>query len=203
MRFVFVPFVVLAASFTLANAQNKIDAMLKPPPPPTDVNVVNFPETQAVTGTVSVDNLPAVQTVGGTVNVGNLPLDADGAVRVTGAPAKQMVWYELLPGPMAVEPGAVDFPQIVNVDGFSSIGFSVSPARQDIGISFVSRWAPDDDFRAVADAKMGFSTYGAFECGGTARLRLVCPLTAVGDVRVMVYASTPTTLTSVRVYLFP
>ena len=60
--------------------------------------MLNFPDVQAVEGTVSVDNLPAVQTVGGTVNVGNLPtvqtvggsvavsnlpLDAGGALRVT------------------------------------------------------------------------------------------------------------------------
>jgi len=85
---------VLFSSFTLASGQTTtIDptvappktAMTKTPPQPASVNVLNFPEVQAVAGTVSVDNLPAVQAIGGTVNVGNLPLDAEGAVRVAGA----------------------------------------------------------------------------------------------------------------------
>ena len=37
------------------------------------VNVQNFPDPQAVTGTVEVGNLPAVQEVTGTVAVSNLP----------------------------------------------------------------------------------------------------------------------------------
>lgn len=91
MRFVFVTFVVLTASFTFATtptatvdpeaALNKID-MSRPPPPPAPVYVLNFPETQAVEGTVAVSNLPAVQTVGGTVSVGNLPLAEDGSLRI-------------------------------------------------------------------------------------------------------------------------
>lgn len=81
MRSAFVPFVVLAASFSLANAQNKIDATLKPPPPPTNVNVLNFPEVQTVAGTVSVENLP---------------LDVDGSVRVKCGP--NSITYDLLDG---------------------------------------------------------------------------------------------------------
>jgi len=103
MHFIFVPIVILAASFSIVAAQSanidptpapyKIDMMQRPTP----VYVLNFPEVQTVQGTVAVSNLPAVQTVGGsvavtnlpavqavggTVNVANLPLDADGALRV-------------------------------------------------------------------------------------------------------------------------
>src|SRR5258706_3760156 len=85
MRFAACLLAVVA--FTNSYAQNKIDAMLKPPPPPTDVNVLNFPDVQAI---------------GGTVNVGNLPLADDGSLRVTSAPARQPVVVELLTQPLTI-----------------------------------------------------------------------------------------------------
>src|SRR5881296_1248004 len=62
--------VVVAASYVMA-AQKK---------PPKKVEVVNFPQTQNVAGTVTVSNLPAVQQ--GTVAVSNLPLDTNGNLKV-------------------------------------------------------------------------------------------------------------------------
>jgi len=147
MRFAFIPVVLLAASFTLAAtptatadatvAPNKLDVS-KPPPPPSSVNVLNFPEVQAVEGTVAVSNLPAVQTVGGTVNVGNLPLDADGAVRVAGAcptaPPLEARYINLLPdGPITLGPREVFNTQAVEARGFSRVGVVTSGAR--IGMS--------------------------------------------------------------------
>jgi hypothetical protein len=120
----------LAASFTLVAAQTattdpaiapiKID-MMRPPPPPTNVNVLNFPETQAVEGTVTVSNLPAVQTVGGTVNVGNLPLDTDGAVRVASASTRAPVMFELVSAPFSVDAYGLTFPDTLDTTGYSAI----------------------------------------------------------------------------------
>ena len=42
-------------------------------PPVSRVEVLNFPNPQAVAGTVNVGNLPAVQSVDGAVEVSNLP----------------------------------------------------------------------------------------------------------------------------------
>ena len=55
---------------------------LSAPTKPAQVEVVNFPPVQPVSGTVNVGNLPTVQSVAGTVAVGNLPVDADGRVLV-------------------------------------------------------------------------------------------------------------------------
>ena len=77
----------------------------------TDVNVLNFPPIQAVSGTVevandegnplpvtfpsgvSVNNFPAIQTVDGTVDIGNFPATqtVDGTVDVGNFPATQTV----------------------------------------------------------------------------------------------------------------
>jgi hypothetical protein len=115
MRFAYVLFAVFVCS--TVNAQNKIDATLKPPPAPTDVNVVNFPDVQAV---------------GGTVNVGNLPVDADGAVRVTSAPATpgaQARYVVLFEGDLATPtwPDAV-YTAAVDTKGYSKIGIEMQGA---------------------------------------------------------------------------
>jgi hypothetical protein len=207
MRTAVVPFALFVCSFTLVAAQTASVAptlpVTKTAPPPTSVNVLNFPEVQAVTGTVSVDNLPAVQTIGGTVNVGNLPLDADGTLRVTSAPAKHMIWHELLTQPLEV-PGfrTVTIPAIVNTDGFSFVG--VGPELSTFSVSLVTRWAADEAFSQVADARIGVNAYGPQSCGSLGNSRLVCPGTG-GDVQVVLsngYGDTRT-ITSVRVYLFP
>lgn len=57
------------------------------------VEVANFPPTQAVTGTVVVANLPAQQTVSGTVSVSNFPATqpVSGSVTVANLPSTQDV----------------------------------------------------------------------------------------------------------------
>jgi hypothetical protein len=54
-----------------------------------DVNIANFPATQAVSGTVAVSNLPATQAVSGTVTVANLPSTqtVSGTVAVSSLPS--------------------------------------------------------------------------------------------------------------------
>jgi hypothetical protein len=181
MRFGLVSFVVLAASFTLATAQApKID-MTKQPPQPTSVNVLNFPETQAVEGSVAVTNLPAVQTVGGTVSVGNLPLDTDGALRVTSAcptaPPLQARYVDLLPnGPVIIQPGESFVSEIVDARGYTRFGIDLAGQ----GVSAVTEWTwsnINELFSIVADPRNG--TYED-KCQGTPlvnggqRFRLVC-----------------------------
>ncbi|HEY6958740.1 MAG TPA: hypothetical protein VI814_07950 [Candidatus Limnocylindria bacterium] len=57
------------------------------------VNVNNFPTTQAVSGTVSVGNLPATQAVSGTVSVSNLPATqaVTGTVNVGNQPSTSVI----------------------------------------------------------------------------------------------------------------
>ena len=205
MRFAFVPFVV-AVSFTLAAAQTatinrpadyfRIDVTRLALP----VYVLNFPEVQTVSGTVSVDNLPAVQTVGGTVNVGNLPLDDDGALRVAGAPARQMVWYELLTEPLVIDAAStVLLPNPVSVDGFEHVGVRVvRSGGVTLEVRIDSQWSPDEGFSPVQDSRVGGL------CAGAIEYRLVCPATG-GNARVSLrnYQGAPSTISSVRVYLFP
>jgi hypothetical protein len=224
MRFVFVPFVILA-SITFATAQTvSIDptvaapepAVTKTPPPPASVNVLNFPEVQAVEGTVAVSNLPAVQTVGGTVNVGNLPLDADGAVRVTTAAARQVVWYELLAEPIVYSSGtntSVLLPTAIDTTGYKSIAVLVRGTQADTGSSAQSfevrrRWSDDEDFLATFDQRGGGQYGGAWlNCSGLLNARYVCP-NWDGSVKIALsyFASgtpDPLTISSVRVYLIP
>jgi hypothetical protein len=196
VRIALVPFVVLAASWSLAAAPSattdpvlddqRIDMTIRPVP-------------------VHVVNLPAVQTVGGTVNVGNLPLDSGGAVRVTSAPARQMVWQELISEPVSYS-GDLLLSAVVNADGYSSVGVLVidnSDARVDV----FWQWAGDEGFTPVADTRNGFQGVGSYEvpfrCGGLANVRLICP-NSVGNLRVRLHnPSGVSTATSVRVYLFP
>lgn len=218
MRFSFVPFVVLAATFSLANAQNKIDATLKPPPPPTSVNVVNFPDVQAVGGTVSVDNLPAVQAVGGTVavsnlpavqtvggmvNVGNLPLDADGAVRVSNASARQMVRFELLDSP-SEHVQDYTLPVTVDTTGYSSVGLTVTtmPSGSDVVYKMLRSWSGDDPFEQILDYRSAVVPGNPCDFGHLGSLKLLCPVTG-GSVQVTVSASAGVVFTSVKLYLFP
>jgi hypothetical protein len=197
--------IVFVASFTLAAAQApKID-VTKTAPPPASVNVLNFPETQSVTGTVSVENLPAVQTVGGTVIVGNLPLDAEGALRVSSAPAStgQLVWYELIDAPVdlcSLDPITVE--RSVNTDGYSMVSVRVVTTNN-AALNFEPVWqfADGEEFLRVADARDGL-----VPCMGSASTRLVCRNIG-GNVKVRVNGSIscspyPPLLTSVRVYLF-
>jgi hypothetical protein len=210
MRFAFVPFVVLVCSSVGAATATTTDPtveaakidMTRMAPQPSSVNVLNWPETQAVSGSVSVDNLPAVQTVGGTVNVGNLPLDTDGAVRVTSAPPREMVWYELLNGPIQANCGTQcsELPTIVNTTGYSRIGIQIRWNDQGgtVVASPVWRWVDDETFDPVADYRgtCSFNGSGA---------RSVCPV-AGGSLKLRVAWSTPVTpanFQSIRVYLFP
>jgi hypothetical protein len=62
------------------------------------VEVVNFPLTQMITGTVNVGNFPTVQEVeigSGTVTVSNLPLDENGNLRVAGQVSPNAATLEL------------------------------------------------------------------------------------------------------------
>jgi hypothetical protein len=185
MRFAYVLFAVLICS--TVNAQNKIDAMLKPPPAPTDVSVVNFPD---------------VQTVGGTVNVGNLPLDIEGAVRVSSAPARQMVWYDLITEPISV-PNNLLLPTAINTNGYSTVGVFVIDNADGVADVFW-QWADDESFAPVEDSRNGFQGVNgeAYRCGGLANARFVCSNTG-GNVRVRLRGSGGRIVTSVRVYLIP
>ena len=215
MKLAAVTVAALAASISLVAAQSatidpaaaapKID-VTKTAPPPTSVNVLNFPEVQPVTGTVSVDNLPAVQTVGGTVNVGNLPLDADGAVRVSSAPAHtgQLVWYELLDAPVDlcnVDP--ITMERSVNTDGYSMVSVrAVVAGNTSLNFEPVWQFVDGEDFLRVADSRDGL-----VPCMGSAQTRLVCRNFG-GNVKVRVNGTLnctpyPPLLTSIRVYLFP
>ena len=190
------------------HAQNKIDLAKPPaPPPPTDVNVLNWPDVQPVAGTVSVDNLPAVQTVGGTVNVGNLPLDTDGALRVTSAPARQMVMHELiseplvLPTPDPTGPGTIsmDLPNIIDTSGYASVGFWLRTVGfNNTGLEPLWQWVDDESFTPWRDARSGT----AFSCSGGGENRVTCSNLG-GKLRIRLYWNQSQTVSSVRVYLFP
>lgn len=183
MRFAFVPFAVLAASFSLVNAQNKIDLSKPPqPPPPADVFVLNFPDVQGVAGTVSVDNLPALQTVGGTVNVGNLPLAEDGAVRVAGAcpatpPPLEARYINLIPGgPLTMGPREVVYTEPVDARGFSRVGMVASGWL--LGVIVEWTWANFEAlYGPVADPRNGnlqTSCSGFATNGDTSTVKQVC-----------------------------
>lgn len=80
--------VLVAVAVIFTAAQGYTPILLEPPTKTvSEVEVVNFPAVQPVSGTVSVGNLPSVQTVGGSVQVTNLPVDADGNLRVSGGGA--------------------------------------------------------------------------------------------------------------------
>jgi hypothetical protein len=203
MRFAFVLLATLAASLTLAATPSatidpsaayfKID-LSRPPGPPTDVNVLNFPDVQAVSGTV---------------DVGNLPLDADGAVRVTSAPApaRPVVSYELLSGPPEPTPGCqchVWFPcgcatlsPSVDTTGYSKVGLlvrtnGVGGAQSELWW----RWSDDEPFTPVLD------TTGAANLRAYEGLRLISP-TLGKDVALHVEWYPGTGVESARIYLFP
>jgi hypothetical protein len=197
MRFAFALSVVLAASFTLATAQTAtIDPAVAPPkidmtktaPPPTSVNVLNFPE---------------VQSVGGTVSVGNLPLDIDGAVRVTSTPARAPVLVEAIPGGVTTESGTHFTSPAVNTSGYSWVGFHSTGNWYGPEIEW--RWAGTgaDDFGRVRDNRNGPQSDCQAVGNGTHE-RAVCVVSGV-EVRFHLYnaASVPVRLESIQVYLIP
>ena len=139
-------------------APNKID-MSGPPPPPSNVNVLNFPETQAIEGTVAVSTFPAVQTVGGTVAVGNLPVDADGALRVTSPPARETVLVELIPGGVTIEAHTSYTSPVVDTSNYSRVGLYATGNYSGPEIQWRGKGAAADDFRPVADP-LDWSAYG-------------------------------------------
>ena len=181
---------VSVAGFVCSNiyAQNKIDAMLKPPPPPTDVNVLNFPDVQAV---------------GGTVNIGNLPLADDGALRVTSADTRQPVLIELAPGGVTVESQSTYISPIVDVAGYSRVGFHST------GNWYVPtpmwRWAgaPADDFGTVMNS--GETHDANASCAAPQNdQRLICSVSGVQlRFRLFNYSAVPVRIESLRVYLIP
>ena len=210
MRFAYVPFVVLAASFSLIAAQTanieptpspiKIDLMQRPTP----VYVLNFPEVQTVEGTVTVSNLPAVQAVGGTVNVGNLPLGDDGSVRVSAGPTRPQVMYELLSEPLTITAyGSVQLPT-VQTGGYTTVG--IYSAGDGATLNPEWRWAADEDFEKVNDYRAGYDGQrgGSANCFTYVGSRVLCSNLG-GELRITLQGNgyTSGTVTSVRVYLFP
>jgi hypothetical protein len=205
MRFACFPFVIFAASFSLAAAQSasihppvdpiKIDLMQRPAP----VYVLNFPEVQPVSGTVSVDNLPAVQTVGGTVNIGNLPLDDAGAVRVGSGPARQPVLLELLSGPLTLNPGTTFVSQPVDTTGYSQLGLRFEGNYYNVSTEW--RWKDDDSFGPVNDARNGNDPLCQV---GNPNYRRICAVSGV-EVRLVTTntAQVPIHYSSLKVYLIP
>jgi len=215
MRFAFVPSVVFAASFSLATAQTAtIDPGLKldqtrPTPPPTPVYVLNFPDTQPVSGTVNIGNLPAVQEVGGTLNIGNLPLAEDGSVRVSSASGttRQEAVFELLSSPISIAgvTGPVDLPTIVDTRGYSSYGVYVRGGTTDWGATASSaaalwRWSDDENFASLVDVRGASPTP---PCPASWNVRYLCPNPG-GFLQIRLGQNGPAnTVYSVRVYLFP
>jgi len=95
-----------------------------------DVNVLNFPATQAVSGSVDVGNFPATQAVSGSVDVGNFPATqaVSGSVDVGNFPVTQAVSGSVdvgnFPATQAVS-GSVDvgnFPATQAVSGTVDVG---------------------------------------------------------------------------------
>jgi hypothetical protein len=193
--------VAFAASITLAAAQSantdptmayfKIDLSRLP----SSVNVLNWPDVQAVSGTVSVDNFPAVQTVGGTVNIGNLPaaqnvagsvsvsnlpITDDGSVRVSSGPstpARQTVMYELMPYYVAGS-NFVSLPEGIDTSGYSAIGV-LARGLPGFNISIQVYWqlVPGDVFTEVhgqLPRSLGMSDCSAYDSGRHGPL-FVCP----------------------------
>lgn len=95
-----------------------------------DVNVLNFPETQTVDGTVDIGNFPATQTVdgsvtvSGTVDVGNYPATqtVDGTVDVGNFPATQTVDGTVDVGNFPTSFDVGNFPATQTVDGTVDVG---------------------------------------------------------------------------------
>ena len=207
---------VLFSSFTLASGQTTtIDptvappktAMTKTPPQPASVNVLNFPEVQAVAGTVSVDNLPAVQAIGGTVNVGNLPLDAEGAVRVAGAcpttPPLQARYVDLIGGTLTLGPFQDFVSAAVSTAGYQHVGFLY---EGEVGQTYFEwSWVTDNEwFSMVADARNG-ADLGPCQSRGETPLRQVCVVSG-SWVRIKLLGHTgpvSRTVNALGVYLIP
>ena len=157
---------------------------------------------------VAVTNWPAIQTVGGAVNIGNLPLDSAGAVRVSSAPPKQMVMYELWS--VSVEPQCprcpwVDLPTVIDTTGYSKIGVYVrgspSPSASSApDFVVLTQWAEDEGF---VYALNGIENSGG--CNGSWGLRYLCR-SPEGKIKVRVEwpaSESIANVESVRVYLFP
>jgi len=158
---------------------------------------------QPAVAPVLVTNFPAVQTVGGTVNVGNLPLDADGAVRVTGAPAGQPVLVEAIPGGVTIESGTHYTSPSVSTSGYSWVGFRATGNWAGPEIEW--RWPGTgaDDFGMVRDNRNGPQA----ACQGVGigtNERIVCAVSGV-EVRFHLYnaALVPVRLESIQLYLIP
>ena len=211
MRFAFVPIAVLAASLSLAGTPSasidpsanyfKID-MSRPPAPPTPVYVVNFPDAQAVTGTVSVTNFPAVQIIGGTVNVGNLPLTNDGSVRVSSGATRQMVVQELLEGPLDLSGGSVELPISIDTTGYSSVGFYIRADGPTVYGYISWQWSDDEPFESIIDSRTGSTLT---PCQAQSGARYLCNNPG-GKFKIRLQVGSypyVATVSSVRVYLFP
>jgi hypothetical protein len=152
MRFAVVPFFVLTASFTLAAtptatttapnaAPTKID-MSKPPAPPSNVNVLNFPD---------------VQTVGGTVNIGNLPLTEGNQVKTVPGISNRVL--TLIDGEIVFHPGdhwespEFDISQFTEFYNRLVTGDSLGTGNGGFACSLVARWTNDEAFFVVQNVQ--------------------------------------------------
>ena len=180
---------------------NKTDQM-RPPPPPTNVNVLNFPETQAVEGTVAVSNLPAVQTVGGTVNVGNLPFDPHGNLRVSTAPPRQPVLVEMLTETIRIDPQTSFVSPTLDTTGYSHVGFRFEGTQ--IAAEIRWRWHDSQTFEQVYDVRNGALASSCVAWAPTGRM--VCAVS--GEELQLVITNpygegVPIFFSSLKVYLIP
>ena len=177
----------------------------------TDVNVLNFPPIQAVSGTVevandegnplpvtfpsgvTVNNFPAIQTVDGTVDVGNFPATqtVDGTVDVGNFPATQTV-----DGSVSVS-GTVDvgnYPATQTVDGTVDVGNF--PTTFDVG-NFPATQTVDGSVSVSGTVDVGnFPT--AFDVGNFPATQTVDGTVDVGN-----YPATQTVDGTVDVGNFP
>jgi hypothetical protein len=201
-------FACVVGSLAVAGATGTDDAGSRyyridttPPQPPSPVYVVNLPGTLPVAGTVSVGNFPGVQSVTGAVSISNLPLAPDGSVRVAPPPARQPSVVELLTEPIDAF-GIVDVPTIVNTSGYSSVGIYIQGSQASVTADTYWRWRDDEPFAPVVDLRSGAP--GTIQCRVQGiDSRYVCPNLG-GSMKIRLEALLgPTTVTSIRVYLFP
>jgi hypothetical protein len=219
MRLALVTFAAFTASFAVVGAQSPQTDMTRLP---LFVNVMNWPETQAVVGSVSVDNLPAMQTVGGTVNlgnlptvqpvsgtvtVGNLPLTEDGSIRVSAGLAQSpqhVVMCELMPYYTPFS-NFVALPPGIETIGYRAVADSVTvPPGGNIAVQLYWQMTPDDDFRETHGAMPG--SEGMNDCGRYGDMfsngRYICANYG-GRPGIVLHQGNSDAATSVRLYLIP
>ena len=97
-------------------------------PPIRQVEVVNFPDPQNVSGMVEVTNIPAVHTVEGTVEVENLPVAPDGGLLVACDPPAPTVEVlsDVIGGPVVLSQSLPEVTLAMALVSSTSVGSTIS-----------------------------------------------------------------------------